>query len=123
MRRVQRLAGAAARVVTVQTKLGAAPVLVSQIQYAEVYSHETILHLSGQNLTVVQSLSALEELLGGAPFLRCYRSYIVNMDYVEKLDDNDFVMKSGVRVPIARDGKKGIQSHYMDYVFGRMEGL
>jgi len=123
MRRVLRLTGKMARTITVQSGRDQLAIPVTQIQFAEVYNHETLLHLQGRTLTVVHSLAALEDMLGGEPFLRCYRSYIVNMDYVERIDDNAFVMKSGKHVLIARDGRKGIQSRYLAYVFSRMEGL
>ncbi|MDR2889290.1 MAG: LytTR family transcriptional regulator DNA-binding domain-containing protein [Lachnospiraceae bacterium] len=90
-----------------------------QIQYAEVYNHKTTLYMTGRSLTASHSLSALEDILGGDPFLRCYRSYIVNMDYIEKIDDSSFVMKDGVYIPITRDGRKGILSHYMTYLLER----
>ncbi|MDR1664373.1 MAG: LytTR family DNA-binding domain-containing protein [Clostridiales bacterium] len=123
MRRVLRVTGAAARAVSIQSGGNKLPVPVAGIQYAEVYNHETLLHLSGGTLAAGVSLSALEDMLGGDPFLRCYRSYIVNMDYVERIEGDAFVMKNGDRVLIARDGRKGVQSRYLAYVFSRMEGL
>jgi DNA-binding LytR/AlgR family response regulator len=123
MRRVLRLTGVAARTVSVQSRGGRLSVPVAKIQFAEVYNHETLLHLHDRTISVGQSLSALEDILGGDPFLRCYRSYIVNMDYVDRFENDVFVMKSGTRILISRDGRKGIQSRYLAYVFSRMEGL
>lgn len=123
MRRVRRLTGTKARTVSVQSGHDRLSVPVAAIQYAEVFDHETVLHLHDRTFAVRQSLSALEDMLGGDPFLRCYRSFIVNMDYVERIEDDSFVMKDGARVLIARDGRKEIQSRYLAYVFGRMEGL
>lgn len=123
MRRVIRLSGAEARMITVQSGRNWVSVPVVQIQFAEVYNHSTVLHLQAQTLKVRHALSELEDMLGGEPFLRCYRSYIVNMNYVERIDADSFVLKNGERVPIARDGRQEIQSRYLSYIFKRMEGI
>lgn len=123
MRRVLRITGTAARTLSVQSGRDKITFPVSELQFAEVYNHETLLHLKDSVLVTGQPLSALEDSLGGEPFLRCYRSYIVNMDYVERIEGNNFLMKSGTQVPITRDGRKGIQNRYLAYVFSRMEGL
>ena len=123
MRRVLRITGRDVRTVRIQSGRDRLAVPSGQIQYAEVYNHETLLHLGNRTVTAQHTLAALEDMLGGEPFLRCYRSYIVNIDYVERIDGDAFVMKSGQRIPIARDGRKGIQSRYLAYVFGRMEEL
>ena len=123
MRRVLRLSKTVTNIITVRCGRDRVRVPVSQIQYAEVYNHETLLHLKGRTLMIGHSLSALENMLGGEPFLRCYRSHIVNMDYVERIDSDSFVMKNGTRLLIARDGRKGVQGRYFSYVFSRMEEM
>lgn len=123
MRRVLRLTGAAARMVSVQSGRSQILVPAAQIQFAEVNNHVTQLHLQSQILTVRHALSELEDILGGEPFLRCYRSYIVNMDYVERIDAGSFLLKSGSRIPITRDGLQEIQSRYISYIFEKMEGM
>lgn len=49
-------------------------------------------------ITVNQSLCALEECLGGDPFLRCYRYFIVNMNFAKRLNEDNFLMKDGYTV-------------------------
>lgn len=95
---------------------------VSGIKYIEVYGHRTILHTVKGEMAVGQSLSAMEEALGGNPFLRCYRYFIVNMDFVRQLNEDSFLMQDGRKIPLSRDGRPALKSRYMAYVFGRMEG-
>ncbi|KMZ55348.1 LytR/AlgR family response regulator transcription factor [Dorea sp. D27] len=97
-------------------------IAVSGIQYIEVYGHKTILHTSKGEINVSQSLSSLEEALGGAPFLRCYRYFIINMDYVQKIMEDSFLMKDGRTIPISRDRKSQLRSRYMNYIFQKMDG-
>ncbi len=122
MRRVRDRAGAPARQVRVTTGSMELDVDVSGIRYIEVFGHKTILHTVREELAVRQSLASLEQALGGDPFLRCYRYFIVNMDYVARLSEDSFLMKDGRKIPLSRDGRAGLKSRYLSYVFKRMEG-
>lgn len=122
MRRAHDRMSAPARKVRVTTGRDELDVDVSGIQYVEVYGHKTILHTLRGEVVVSQSLAALEERLGGDPFLRCYRYFIVNMDFVKRMNEDNFLMKDGREIPLSRDGRAALKSRYMAYVFGRMEG-
>ena len=122
MRRVQERRNAGTRRVRVTAGREEVDIDVSGIKYIEVYGHRTVLHTVKGELAVSQSLSALKECLGGDPFLRCYRYFIVNMDFVKRLNEDSFLMKDGREIPLSRDGRAALKSRYMAYVFGRMEG-
>lgn len=122
MRRALSRLGRQERTVWVNCGRSELEIPVDSIQYAEVYDHRTILHTGKGELTVSQPLSTLEKMLGGAPFLRCYRCYLINMDYVKKMNDASFLMKSGEEIPIARDGRAELKKSYMSYIFKRLEG-
>lgn len=122
MRRVNERMAVTTRKVRVTVGRDELDIDVSGIQYIEVYGHKTVLHTLRGEVIVRQSLSALEELLGGDPFLRCYRYFIVNMDFVKRLNENSFLMKDGLEIPLSRDTRAALKSRYMSYVFGRMEG-
>lgn len=121
MRRVHDRVNTAVRRVRVTTGRDELDIDLSGIRYIEVYGHKTVLHTIKGEVVVSQSLSALEGALGGDPFLRCYRCFIVNMDFVKRLNEDSFLMKDGREIPISRDGRAGLKSRYMSYVFKRME--
>ncbi|MCR1841588.1 LytR/AlgR family response regulator transcription factor [Murimonas intestini] len=121
MRRTHDRMGVSARKVRVTAGRNELDVDISGIWYVEVYGHKTVLHTLRGEVAVNQSLSALEERLGGDPFLRCYRYFIVNMDFVKRLNEDCFLMKDGREIPLSRDGRTALKNRYMAYVFGRME--
>lgn len=121
MRRTHDRMGVSARKVRVTAGRNELEVDVTGIRYVEVYGHKTVLHTPRGEVAVNQSLSALEERLGGDPFLRCYRYFIVNMDFVKRLNEDCFLMKDGREIPLSRDGRTALKNRYMAYVFGRME--
>nr|WP_269141854.1 LytTR family DNA-binding domain-containing protein [Lientehia hominis] len=122
MRRVHARINLSMRRVRVNAGRDEVDIDASGIKYIEVYGHKTVLHTVRGEMAVSQSLTALEERLGGNPFLRCYRYFIVNMDFVKRMNKDSFLMKDGREIPLARDGRAALKSRYMAYVFGRMEG-
>lgn len=121
MRRVQSRSSGTARKIRVTSGRSDLDVDISGIKYIEVYGHQTIIYTVRGEIMVNQSLSALEERLGGDPFLRCYRYFMVNLDYVKRLDENTFLMNDGREIPLSRDGRANLKNRYMSYVFKKME--
>ena len=48
-----------------------------------------------------KSLCEIERELSGGRFLRCHRSYIVNMDHITGMD-NHFVLDTGDRIVVTQ---------------------
>lgn len=121
MRRALKNADSAAKSLRVRSGRVAREVPLSHILYLEVYNHQTMLHTSAGAIPVGQPLSALESALAGPPFLRCYRSYIINMDYVDRMEGDCFLLKNGARIPIARDRRQELQRSYMAHIFAPLQ--
>ncbi|MCL2010855.1 MAG: LytTR family DNA-binding domain-containing protein [Synergistaceae bacterium] len=76
---------------------------LDHIYYVEAHGHICRVHTAnGEIETSSMTMEDFELQLQPPRFLRCYKSYIVNMSYVEKVD-RDFIMKNGHRVYIRRD--------------------
>ena len=82
---------------------------VADLVYVEVFNKECIFHMKRGIIKTRLTLDAAAELLGDAPFLRCHRSYIINMNYVEDVLEEDFVMFGGDMVPIRKNGRKEVR--------------
>lgn len=121
MRRVTNHKSTSERKIRVSIGRSELDINATGIQYIEVYGHKTLLHTTKGDLTVNQALSTLEKSLGGDPFLRCYRCYIINMDYVQRLKEDAFLMKDGKEIPLSRDGRMAIKNRYLSYIFEEME--
>lgn len=75
------------------------------IQYIEVYGRDSLFHMSAGTITTRLPLAEIESMLGGSPFLRCHRCYIVNMNYVGDMREKEFLMLNGDIVPIRKNGR------------------
>ena len=72
---------------------------------------------------VVKTYMPIEEIerqLGGKPFLRCHRAYVVNMLHVDSVLVNSFLMRNGATVPIRKNGMKEIRKVFNDFFSERL---
>jgi DNA-binding LytR/AlgR family response regulator len=95
-------------------------IFLKDIYYIEVYNKTSLIHTNLQTIKTYTPLSKLWELLGKDPFLRCHRSYIVNMFYIDDILENDFLLKNGDKIPIRREAYSDIKQIYSDYFFEKM---
>lgn len=92
-------------------------IALNRIQYLENKLRKVSIVMSdGEIFTVGQKLSQIQKMLESQNvFLRCHQSYIVNLDYVEKMEDVCFHMKNGMIVPISRNYYKESKNKYYHY--------
>lgn len=90
--------------------------------FAEIFSNVLIIHTVCKDIKTYMSLEKLEKLLEGDNFLRCHRSYIINMDFIKKLDNSIFVLNNNKRIPIRRQNKQKIKQQYANYLFNMIRG-
>ncbi len=60
------------------------------------------------------TLKEMEKLLIGTPFVKVHKSYIVNMEYVDSIDDG-IVRIGDVRIPVSVRKRKVVKDKYRDY--------
>lgn len=90
---------------------------LERLAWFENRLHRVFVKLAdGEILSVNQKLSELQLVLEPhSQFLRCHQSYLVNLDYVDKLEDSCFYMKDGQMIPISRNFYKQSKNAYYHY--------
>ena len=61
-------------------------------------------------------LKECEKKLGGIPFVRIHKSYIVNLEYVSNISSNYVYFKNGDTCNIGRSYKDIVKKSYQDYL-------
>lgn len=88
--------------------------LISKIWYIEARGHQCILVTEKKELILRESISAIEERLKEKRgFIRCHRSYLVNLGYVAAVLPNEIVLDSGGRIPLSRRMSKEVYQAFM----------
>ena len=101
--------------ITIRSEWEEEEILLRDIQFIEVIRHTAVLHLTNGIKRTRKGLNELEAEIGDGSFLRCHRSYLVNLDHVASVVEGDFVMKCGDRVPISAKRAAEVKRAFFDW--------
>lgn len=108
------------RLFSIKSRDGMIQAEFGQITRVENVSRTMHFHMAdGQVYTSVyirQSFEVqLEELLLDGRFIQPHKSFVINMDYIEKVMPHDFVMTDGTMIPISRNNTSA-KKQYLEYL-------
>lgn len=93
------------------------------ILYAESMNSKCILHCRNeQSYVIYKRLTTIEQELNDERFLRCHQSYLVNMDHIQRVDDQ-FTLVTGDTVLIRQRNRKAIRQTALDYMDKMTRGI
>lgn len=105
--------------VLIQTQKKMLSIAYESILYIEQKSHKLILYLKDQEPLIIQGkLDAMEIHLNDQRFLRCHKSYLVNLEGVINLEKDlkIFKMKNGNNVHIRRESLSASKKAFENYL-------
>lgn len=76
-------------------------ILLEEIVYLEAYDNYSYLHTPETKYIISSNLKAIETKLTDHQFVRVHRSYLVNLKYVDGIEDESILMNK-VRIPIGK---------------------
>ena len=93
-------------------------VLLSNIQYLESNLRKVIFGLpKNREITVNGKLSDFEPMLLSHGFCRCHKSFLVNLEHIDRIEDDVFHLIGGKTIKISRAYKASARKAYFDYIF------
>lgn len=92
------------------------------ILYAEVLDKACFIYTSEKTVKTYCTMEELIRRLNDPRFLRCQRSYMVNMDKVSGMENGCFLMLDGREIPISRMERGQVRDAYHTYLLQRLEG-
>lgn len=93
---------------------------VSRISYCEVRRHAMRICIGGETGEYRCSMKALEECLMPLGFFKCHASYLVNGDYIQKIELNQLMLLDGTQIPISQRRRKEFLASVSSYIGGRI---
>ncbi len=99
-------------------RLGSKRVTINsqEILYIETFDNNITLHFKdNDNITIYSSLRDYSERLP-ASFLRCHKSYMINMNHITGYEPHKFTIVSGETIPIPPKKYKQIIKIYENYL-------
>jgi DNA-binding LytR/AlgR family response regulator len=103
--------------IVIINKKGSYKILYKDILYAESKARVVNIYLkSGEVITFYSKLEDFYQSLKDERFLKSHKSFIVNMDYILKLEYNYIFMGNDIRIPISGANMTAIKEMYFKYL-------
>ena len=101
----------------VKSNEGIQKILISNLTYAEVIGRNVLYHLrSGKVIECTEPFSSVcDNLLKYGCFIKPHRSYIVNMRYVDTIENHQVTLQTLSSVPVAQGKAKEMKQQYLNY--------
>lgn len=103
--------------IIVKSSEGIQKILISNLVFAEVSGRNVLYHLlSGKVVECTESFTTVcNHLLKYGCFIKTHRSYIVNMQYIDTIENNRVTLQNLSSVPVAQGKAREIKQQYLDY--------
>jgi DNA-binding LytR/AlgR family response regulator len=103
--------------VMIKNKKGNYRILYKNILYAESSARVVNIHLkSGEIISFYSKLTDFFQSLKDERFLKCHKSFVVNMDYILKFENNSIFMDNKITIPISGPNVTVIKEEYFQYL-------
>lgn len=93
------------------------------ILYVEAQRKTCVFMTAKGELRSSMVFDTLLDTLSELPFLRCHRSYIVNLAHVQDQQEMDFIVDRGHKVPISRGYLPEVQKQFQQFLGDELRGV
>ena len=94
------------------------------ILYIEHIKNDNIIHLTnGKTVTERKTITDIIEEIDKDFFVRCHRSYLVNIMYVQDIKCSHISMTNGITIPISRTVSSVIKKQYLNFYTSKVNGM
>lgn len=105
------------RQIKIETNSGPKMVDINSVVYVESNRNYYTIHLlQGKKYVCRGTLISFEDEVRDFDFFRIHSAFLVNLEHVERILENGFVLVKNVTLPIAQKRAKDFRKVYMDYV-------
>ena len=91
-------------------------VMAKEIMYIEIGDHKTIVVTENKSYYSKEKLDYWEQKLTNICFCRPHKSFIINMEYIDKYQRNEVTLKKGKIIPIAYRKQKEFGKTFWNYL-------
>lgn len=95
------------------------PLPFSRILYIESQDRQSIIHTPSRTYPTSIPLKQYAVMLQGGDFVQCYKSILVNLARVERMEESrrDLLLKNGELIPVSRHYRKDTENALRRYIW------
>ncbi len=98
-------------------------ILLKNIQCLESNLRKVVFTLVGnREIEIIGKLTDFAPFLLSRGFCRCHKSYLINIEYIDRIKEDMFHLSGGKRIKISRAYLKSAKKAYFDYIFNSNVG-
>ena len=98
--------------ILIKNKSNTYKIYSNEITYIEVQKKDMLIHTINKDFHVRYSLEKVEKDINLDKFVRCHKSFLVNLTYVENIKSNTAILERGEEVPISRYRYKRLRKSF-----------
>ena len=114
-RALGRMVKRKAKYINISTKSGIRKIEIPDIYYIEIQDHDLYFHTKSGEYSQRGTMKEIEEKLEKESFFRCNKCYLVNLEYVTGIEENN-VLVGNEKVQVSRARKKELLDVLNDYL-------
>lgn len=89
---------------------------LDEIRYFEIHGRLIEAHGKKNTFAWYEQIGTLETALSDKDFIRCHKSYLVNLKYVEIYDRKDVTLDNGEKIQIAKRRYESFCTAFLEYM-------
>lgn len=91
-------------------------IYLNRLKYIETYGRNTMIHTENGSVISYKKMQEHEKDLAAYPFLRCHNSFIVNLEYINKVIGYEITLATGEIIQISKQKKKELMQCLAEYL-------
>jgi len=99
-------------IVTLKSGTATIRLNVKNIMFIESFGHYLIIHSTTGQYQVREKLSNIIEQINNPSFIRTHKSYIININFAEKVLSDKLILNNHLEIPIGRNFKEKVMQGY-----------
>lgn len=88
---------------------------ISDIMYMESKAHQLCISTITGQIQIYKKLDDYEEIMD-ASFVRIHKSFMVNMEYIKRIERTSLTMKNGTVLPISKTKYQGVKDKFFKFM-------
>lgn len=73
------------------------------------------IYTTSDKITIRKKISDMEQMLPKENFIRCHRSYLVNIKYIKVVNKDAITLENGIKIPISRGKYEEVNEAFINY--------
>lgn len=106
--------------IIIKNKSNTYNIYTNEIKYIEVQKKDMTIHTINKDFEVRYSLEKIEKDLNADQFVRCHKSFIINLNYVENIKSNTAILGTKEEIHISRYRYKDVKEKFLRYLGDRI---